>query len=126
VIPTLAFAAPGSGRRSVVEAATAWDGGPVTLLVLNSRVLANGTTWPKVLLGLRPNGSSASIDSEYVELARTPWRIEVSIEHRTLVLLHDGRQIDRWRAVVGKSATPTPRGLFAIYETCATARPQRF
>jgi hypothetical protein len=58
--------------RTVIQTATAWDGGPVTLLVLGSRVLPDGTTWLKVLLGQRPNGSSAWIDSEYVELARTP------------------------------------------------------
>jgi lipoprotein-anchoring transpeptidase ErfK/SrfK len=42
------------------------------------------------------------------------------------VLLHDGRQIDRWWAVVGKSATPTPRGLFAIYERVRQPSPDDF
>jgi lipoprotein-anchoring transpeptidase ErfK/SrfK len=127
VIPTPGFNAPGSGRmRTVIQTATAWDGGPVTLLVLGSRVLPDGTTWLKVLLGQRPNGSSAWIDSEYVELTRTPWRIEISIERRTVLLLRNGLVVDRWRAVVGMLSTPTPRGLFAIYERVPQPSPNDF
>jgi hypothetical protein len=117
VIPTEALTAPGEGRiRSVIQTATADDGGPVALLVLGSRVTADGTTWLKVLLPERPNGASAWIDADFVELARTTWRIDISIERRTVLLLHDGRVINRWPAVVGKPSTPTPHGLFAIYE----------
>jgi lipoprotein-anchoring transpeptidase ErfK/SrfK len=117
VIPTPAFTAPGGERlRTVIQTAARWNGGPVTLLVLGARVLANGTTWLKLRLPKRPNGSSAWINSAFAQLARTPWRVEISIARRTVSLLEDGRTIDRWRAVVGKPATPTPHGLFAIYE----------
>jgi lipoprotein-anchoring transpeptidase ErfK/SrfK len=75
---------------------------------------------------MRPNGLSAWIDSDYVELARTPWRIDVSTEQRTVSLLRAGRFVDRWRAVVGKPSTPTPRGLYAVYERVRQPDPNAF
>ncbi len=127
VITTQALTAPGSGRvQAVINTASAYDGGPVALLVLASRVLANGSTWIRVLLPQRPNGSSAWINSNFVALTRTPWRLEVSIEHRTVSLLRDGRVIDQWRAVVGKPTTPTPQGLFAIHERLRQPSPNDF
>ena len=52
---------------------------------------ADGTTWLRVLLPQRPNGLSGWIDSNFVELMRTPWRIDVSLRARTVSLLRDGR-----------------------------------
>jgi lipoprotein-anchoring transpeptidase ErfK/SrfK len=127
VIATRALTAPESGRvRMVIQTTATWDRGPVALLVLDARVLANGSTWLKVRLPQRPDGASAWIDSNFVELTRTPWRIDVSLERRTVSLLHNGRVIDRWQAVVGKPSTPTPRGLFAIYERLREPSPNDF
>jgi lipoprotein-anchoring transpeptidase ErfK/SrfK len=120
VIPTPARTAPRTGRvRTVIQKSAAGDGGPVVLLVLGARRARNGITWLRVLLPQRPNGISGWIDSNLVELARTPWRIDVSLRARTVSLLHHGRVLDTWRAVVGKPSTPTPPGLYAIYERVA-------
>ena len=94
--------------------------------MLGSRVTANGTTWLRVLLPQRPNGTSGWIDSNLVELTRTPWRIDVSLEARTVSLLHNGRVLDTWSAVVGKPSTPTPPGLYAIYERVPQPSPNDF
>jgi lipoprotein-anchoring transpeptidase ErfK/SrfK len=127
VIPTPALAAPGRGRRrTTIPTTTSWDGGPVALLVLGARVLPDGTTWLRVLLPQRPNGSSAWIDSNLVRLTRTPWRIDVSTERRTVTLLRGGRVVYSWLAVVGKPSTPTPRGLFAVYMRVPQPSPDDF
>jgi lipoprotein-anchoring transpeptidase ErfK/SrfK len=127
VIPTPARSAPGAGRiRTVIPTSAVGDGGPVVLLVLGSRLTPGGTTWLRVMLPQRPNGVSGWIDSDLVELTRTPWRIDVSVHSRTVSLLRGGRVLDSWRAVVGKPSTPTPRGLYAIYERVRQPSPHDF
>jgi lipoprotein-anchoring transpeptidase ErfK/SrfK len=124
IIRTPAMTAPRKGRiRAFIATSATGDGGPVDLLVLGARVLANGTTWLRVLLPQRPNGTSGWIDSNLVELTRTPWRIDVSLRARTVSLLRDGRVLDTWSAVIGKPSTPTPPGLYAIYERARQPNP---
>jgi lipoprotein-anchoring transpeptidase ErfK/SrfK len=127
VIRTPAFSAPASGRvRTTIAASASPNGGPVALLVLDARALPNGAVWVKVLLPRRPNGAAAWIDSNYVELTRTRWRIDISTGQRSVTLLRAGRPVDRWRAVVGKPSTPTPRGLFAVYQRVPQPSPDDF
>ena len=87
---------------------------------------ADGVIWLRVLLPQRPNGVSGWINSNLVQLARTPWRIDVSLRARTVSLLRQGRLQDTWRAVVGKPSTPTPPGLYAIYERAPQPSPDDF
>src|SRR4029077_10011025 len=97
IIPTPARTAPGKGRvRTVIATSAPGDGGSVDLLVLGARVKADGTTWLRVLLTQRPNGSSGWSDANLVELTRTTWRIDVSLRARTVSLLRDGRVLDVW------------------------------
>jgi lipoprotein-anchoring transpeptidase ErfK/SrfK len=127
VIPTPALAAPGHGaRKTTIPTVAGWDGGPVALLVLGARMLPDGRTWLRVLLPQRPNGSSAWINSNLVRLTRTPWRIDVSTERRTVTLLRGGRVMYSWLAVVGKPSTPTPRGLFSVYMHVPQPSPNDF
>jgi lipoprotein-anchoring transpeptidase ErfK/SrfK len=127
IIRTPAMTAPRKGRiRAFIATSATGDGGPVDLLVLGARVLANGTTWLRVLLPQRPNGTSGWIDSNLVELTRTPWRIDVSLRARTVSLLRDGRVLDTWSAVIGKPSTPTPPGLYAIYGRARQPNPDDF
>ena len=127
VIPTPALTAPGRGRvRTVIATSATGNGGPIDLLVLGTRVTANGTTWLRVLLPQRPNGTSGWINSNLVQLTRTPWRIDVSLPARTVSLLRDGHVLDTWSAVIGKPTTPTPPGLYAIYERARQPSPNDF
>ena len=127
IVPTLAMTAPGAGRvRAFIATSATGNGGPVDLLVLGARVTVNGTTWLRVLLPQRPNGTSGWIDSNRVELTRTRWRINVSLRARTVTLLRDGRVLDTWSAVIGKPSTPTPPGLYAIYERVPQPSPNDF
>jgi L,D-transpeptidase catalytic domain len=125
--PTPGGSVPGHGRKrmTISPVASAGDA-PVALLVLGARRLRDDTTWLRVLLPRRPNGASVWIDSDLVRLTPTPWRIEISLERRTVSLLHGGRIADRWRAVVGKPSTPTPTGLFSVYQRVRQPDPTGF
>jgi lipoprotein-anchoring transpeptidase ErfK/SrfK len=89
-------------------------GGPEQLLVLGSRVDADGSEWLKLRIDVRPNGSAVWVNANYATLRLTHWRIVVSRAQRRLRLYWDGRLRKAWRVVVGKPSTSTPAGLFAI------------
>jgi hypothetical protein len=102
-----------------VRTSTPWAGGPQQLLVLGSRDDAGGRRWLRVLLPIRPNGTSAWIPRDQVRLLPVRTWIAVSLRHRTVTLYRNGRRVARSRAVIGAPATPTPRGLAAVYERVA-------
>lgn len=102
-----------SGR---LEPVAPWNGGEVRLLVLDVRDGDGGRRWLRVRLPSRPNAAAGWIDADAAQLRSTPWRIEVDLRARRAAALRDGRRVRSWRVVVGAAATPTPRGLFAVYE----------
>lgn len=114
--PTPVRSAPG-GRRIVarLSAATDWAHQPMQLLVLRAE-LVNGRQWLQVRLPARPNRSAGWISVDRVQLVHTGYWIRVRKRHRQLTVYRDGRRVRSWRAVIGKRSTPTPRGLFSIYE----------
>jgi lipoprotein-anchoring transpeptidase ErfK/SrfK len=94
---------------------TDWSGEPQSLLVLGSAV-RGGQLWLRLLLPIRPDGTSAWIPRNRVTLSRTRYWLVVA-KHRRLVQVYvDGALRDSFPAVIGKPATPTPDGLAAIYE----------
>ena len=118
VYPTVARAAPRSGARVTARVGTvaAWDGGPVALLVLAEHRGRDGRLWLRVRLPDRPNGRSGWIDADFARLRQSPWRIEIDRDRRRATAYRAGHRVRSWRIVIGKSSTPTPRGLFAVYE----------
>lgn len=117
VAPVDVRAAPAAGARRTVRLSPVakWNGGVVRLLVLESR-REERRTWLRVALPDRPNGSSGWIDADFAQLAPVRWRIEVDVDRRRASALRDGRRVRTWPVVVGSPRTPTPRGLFAVYE----------
>ena len=111
------------GRRLRPE--THWSGQPQTLLVLDA-ASHGGRDWVKVLLPDRPNGSAGWVPRDRVALRRTPYWIDVRTRARQVTVYRHGRRIRRFRAVVGKPATPTPHGLAAIYERNRQPQPRAF
>ncbi|HEY2056218.1 MAG TPA: L,D-transpeptidase [Solirubrobacterales bacterium] len=119
IYPTVARVAPRRGARRVASVTTTavWDGGAVGLLVLGARrEKGTGRLWVRVQLPERPNGRAGWIDADYARLSPTPWRIVIDRGARRATVLRAGRRVRSWRVVVGKPSTPTPRGLFAVYE----------
>src|SRR5262249_26990282 len=115
VAPTVVAAAPGGAPQTTLPPLTPATGSSVTLLVLG-RAVQNGDDWLRVLLPRRPNGASGWIRRNDVVLARTTYRIVISTQRRQLTLFRAGRVALRTQVVVGADATPTPRGLFALYD----------
>jgi lipoprotein-anchoring transpeptidase ErfK/SrfK len=118
VYPTVARVAPRPRARRIARVATAaaWNGGPVALLVLGSRRDWRDRLWLRVRLPERPNGRSGWIDADFARLRQTPWRIVIDRGSRRATAFRAGRRVRSWRIVVGAPSTPTPLGLFAVYE----------
>jgi hypothetical protein len=99
--------------RAPVAVVGAWR------LVLRAHRTAHGCLL-RVRLDRRPNGAHGWVAARRVTVRRTRWRIEVDRAARRAALLHAGRAVARWKVVVGKPSTPTPRGLFAIQASYRT------
>jgi hypothetical protein len=70
--------------------------------------------WVKVSLPRRPNGSTAWLRAEDVELSTTDYAITVEVGARRIVARYRGTAFLTSPVVVGASATPTPRGSFYV------------
>ncbi len=92
-------------------------GEPLTLMPV-----ARSGSWLKVLLPIRPNGSTGWIPESSVRLMWVAYRVEVSLTRHQLLLYDAGRLVYRTRAAVGAPATPTPRGTFFL--TALLRQPQ--
>jgi lipoprotein-anchoring transpeptidase ErfK/SrfK len=124
--PTFARAHLRSARRGwPVSPQTAWSGQQQRLLVLDA-TSRHGREWVKVLLAARPNGSAGWIPRDKVVLERTRYWIELRTRLRQVTVFHDGKRLQRFRAVVGAPVTPTPHGLAAIYERNRQPNPGGF
>jgi lipoprotein-anchoring transpeptidase ErfK/SrfK len=117
---------PGARRAVWVAGGDArWSRTAQRLMVLRA-ARAQGRTWLKVRLPGRPNGSSGWIPRDRVRLARSPHYLIVDISRRRLIVYRNGRRVAMPRVVVGAPATPTPLGLFAIYDRVAQRDPGGF
>jgi lipoprotein-anchoring transpeptidase ErfK/SrfK len=117
--PHVARIAPRASARRVeaVAARRPLTKVPTTLPVIGRS--GPGDAWLRVLLPGRPNGHAGWISANRTRPSSTPWRIEVSLTARRVTVFHDGGVIRRFRAVVGKPSTPTPRGRFFVEEVLA-------
>jgi hypothetical protein len=108
---------PGAGRIvRLLATRTSWSGDPQQLLVLKVSTGADGHEWLQVRLPGRPNGSVGWISRNAVLVRHVHWWIDVSLSQRLVRVFRDGMLVRRMHAVVGAPRTPTPTGLFAVYE----------
>jgi lipoprotein-anchoring transpeptidase ErfK/SrfK len=77
-----------------------------------------------VLLPIRPNGSAGWIRETDVSLSQHDFRIVVGLGDHLLSVFKGGRLIQREPIAVGRSATPTPSGLYYIMELIKTNDPE--
>lgn len=105
--PTTSAASSGSidARRPIT--------GVRTVLPLLGRA-AGG--WLRVRLPGRPNGRTGWIRTRATTVAATPWHIVVDTARRRVLVYRAGRVVRIFRAIVGKSSTPTPAGTFFVEE----------
>lgn len=86
-------------------------GAPLTFLVADL-----GTTWLRVDLAQRPNGSTGWIKASSVKLSRLEYALRVSTTANTLSLYKDTTLIRTMPAATGTGGTPTPHGSFYLVE----------
>jgi lipoprotein-anchoring transpeptidase ErfK/SrfK len=111
---------PGAGPiMRLLATRTSWSGAPQQLLVLAADRALDGREWLKVQLPGRPNGSAGWVSRDRVLVRHVHWWIDVSLSQRVVRVFRDGALIRTMQAVVGAPETPTPTGLFAIYEPVA-------
>jgi lipoprotein-anchoring transpeptidase ErfK/SrfK len=74
-------------------------------------VRARRGAWLRVLLPVRPNGSGGWIRADRVALRTDSYRVDVALRAHRLVVRRGGRVVLRTPIGVGRTGTPTPRGL---------------
>jgi lipoprotein-anchoring transpeptidase ErfK/SrfK len=89
------------------------------LPVLGDAVGSAGEPWLHVRLPGRPTGHTGWIPADRTRRTSTGWHIAIRLSTRRVAVYRDGRVVHRFRAVVGKPSTPTPRGEFFVEEALA-------
>jgi hypothetical protein len=82
-----------------------------------------GGRWGRVVLPLRPNGTSGWIDLRGLSLARTHTWIRASLVERRLWLMRGRRPLATYPAAIGAADTPTPTGRFSVTDRVLTGDP---
>lgn len=113
---------PGADTGRRIEAVSAKR--PLTrsrtvLPVLGRATTPTGGSWLQVRLPGRPNSHRGWISTKGTRLSSTEWHLLVRLSSRTVTVYRAGRVSRRFRAVVGKPSTPTPRGQFFVEESLA-------
>jgi lipoprotein-anchoring transpeptidase ErfK/SrfK len=128
--PVVARAAPDGRARpiTVVGPFAPIDGGMTVLAVTGVRRAAShgGRLWARVLLPVRPNGTQGWVPADALRFRRTRLRITIDQSDRRLTLFRSGRAVLRAPVAIGKPATPTPNGRFAVAELIRTNEPGAF
>jgi lipoprotein-anchoring transpeptidase ErfK/SrfK len=89
------------------------------LPVLGHARSREGHSWVHVRLPGRPSGHTGWIPARQTRPRSTVWHISIKLSARRVTAYFGGRVKRRFRAVVGKPSTPTPRGSFFIEEALA-------
>ena len=93
-----------------------------TVLPVLGRARAGRGSWIHVRLPGRPNGHAGWISADHTRRTYTDWRVSIRLSTRRVTVFHRGRVEGRFRAVVGRASTPTPRGHFFVEEAVALSR----
>ncbi len=100
---------------------------PITLArtvlpVLARRADSRGRSWVRVRLPGRVLGAKRPPRAGWISAAKTRrsstgWHIIVNRRLRKVLVYRAGRRVHTFRAIVGSSSTPTPRGAWFVEET---------
>jgi hypothetical protein len=101
-----------SARRPITNEQT-------VLPVTGHAVDARGKAWLRVMLPGRPNGGIGWIERAGTKTRVTAIHLVVDISQRRVTVYRHGHAIRTFRAIVGRSSTPTPRGEFFVEEAIA-------
>lgn len=82
-----------------------------------------GGAWLRVLLPVRPNGTTGWVRSRDVDLAQTPYRIEVELKAHRLTVWRGREVVVESPIGVGRDNTPTPGGRYYVKELIQPSTP---
>jgi lipoprotein-anchoring transpeptidase ErfK/SrfK len=82
------------------------------LVFLVDEVSTNG--WVKVLLPVRPNGSTGWVRAQDIAVTPDPYKVVVNLGGHKLTLLKKGKVVLEAPAGIGKGNTPTPGGQYYL------------
>ncbi|HEX2088620.1 MAG TPA: L,D-transpeptidase [Actinomycetota bacterium] len=95
------------GRKSVL-------GAPQVFLIQEALTGPAGDAWLKVLLPVRPNGTTGYVPALDVDVSKTMYRLKV-IRNKFQVNFYEGCElVDRFKVGIGTGDTPTPVGNFYL------------
>ena len=97
--------------------------GTLSPMLIEAAKRRAGQAWYRVLLPLRPNGTSAWVRESDVELRRIDQRIEVDLSERELRYYVHGDLEEHFKVGVGTDATPTGTGMFYVWVKVHYASP---
>jgi lipoprotein-anchoring transpeptidase ErfK/SrfK len=101
------YASPGTRVAGTVR--STWEYRPSILPVIATR-----PGWVQVRLPQRPNGSTAWLPSDDVNLEQTAYRIVVNVTTKRLALYEGGKQAFSAPAGIGTASDPTPPGHYFL------------
>ncbi len=108
----VAYAGPSESAAEVGRFAHPLDnGGPLVFQAVELQ-----GDWLRVLLPVRPNGTTGWIRYADVTLYRNPYRVEVDVSDHRLTVLQANKPITETSVGIGTGATPTPLGAFYLTE----------
>ena len=117
IAPVTPRSLPGAGLlRRPLKPWVPGTGNPVELMILERRAAANGEPWLKVLLPTRPNRSRGWIPEAATIVRRNSVRVVISLRKHRLTIFREGKKVHQVGVALGAPATPTPKGLFAVYQ----------
>jgi lipoprotein-anchoring transpeptidase ErfK/SrfK len=105
------YRSPSSGNPYTTLDNPNLDGAPLVFLV---RKMKSG--WARVLLPIRPNGSTGWIKLSDVKLAGHNYRLNIDLVSHRLTVYKASKRILKTPVGVGRAVTPTPPGLYYITE----------
>ncbi len=97
--------------------------GTLSPMLIKAAKRRAGEAWYRVLLPLRPNGTSAWVRESDVELRRIDQRIEVDLSERKLRYYVRDELEEHFSVGVGTEATPTGTGTFYVWVKVHYASP---
>lgn len=90
------------------------QGSPQVFDVLGDTSGTDGQSWARVLLPVRPNGTTGYIRRPEIHLLSTLYALGVSRTHLTLTLWKECREVTTYPIGIGTRETPTPTGVFYL------------
>jgi len=90
------------------------QGAPQVFDLLSSTTGADGGTWYKGLLPVRPNGTKGFLPSSRMEVTQTAYRLVVDREKLKLTLMLDCDVAKTYPIGLGTESTPTPDGEYYL------------